>query len=205
MTSLDAAKRALTYISPDDRDIWVRMGMALKSEFGEDGYDAWIDWSERADTFDAKAAKVSWKSFKGAGRVGIGSLYSEAKTKGFAFDKAELEISPEQLAAEKKAREEREAKAEAARKERAEAAARRAQSQWRMAAKEGVSSYLERKKVIAESCRYLADGAIIVPMMRYDQEPAVMVGKQQINADGSKKYSNGMDKAGAACRHGSYQ
>lgn len=200
--SLDTAAKALAFVSPVDRDDWIRMGMALKAEFGDDARDVWMDWSQGADTFERGAALASWKSFKLSGKVGIGSLIAEAKRRGFVLSEPDVPMTAEQLAAEKKAREERAAKAERDRIARAEAAARRAQSQWRMASPEGVSPYLERKLVVAEACRFLPDGSVIVPMMRYDAEPARMVGKQQIAPDGSKKYSGGMDKQGAACRLG---
>lgn len=197
--TLDVAERALAFVKPDDRDVWIRMGMALKAEFGDSARDIWLDWSAASDSYDPGAAKASWKSFKHGGKIGIGSLFAAAKDGGFVFDREDIQVSPEQLAAQQREREERAAKAEADRKQRAEAAAKRAQSQWRMAAVDGESPYLERKQVAGEACRYLKDGAIIVPMYRYDTDPPTMVGKQQIDADGSKKYSGGMDKSGAAC------
>lgn len=200
--SLAMAGRALSFVSPDDRDTWIRMGMALKAEFGDAARDTWIDWSAASDAFDRGAALSSWKSFKNGGKVGIGSLLAEAKREGFMPDRADVNVSPEKLAADKIAREERAAKAEKDRLARAEAAANRAQSQWRMAAIEGASPYLERKQVQAEACRFLPDGGVIVPMLRYDFDKPVMVGKQAIAADGTKKYSGGMDKHGAACRLG---
>ncbi len=200
--NLDTASRALSFVSPDDRDTWIRMGMALKAEFGDAARDIWLDWSSRSDRYDQKAANASWKSFKQGGRVGIGSLIAEAKDHGFSYDAPQTPISAEQLAAEQKAREERAAKAEQERRARAQAAANRAQSQWRMADKHGESPYLSRKMVVAESCRFLADGAIIIPMVRYDLDPPAMVGKQVIAADGAKRYSGDMDKHGAACRLG---
>lgn len=201
--SLETARTALSYIKPDDRDTWIRMGMALKAEFGDEAKDAWLSWSALADSFDRSAAIASWKSFKNGGRVGIGSLLKEAKAEGFVLEQSDVPVSPEKLAAEQKAREERAAKAEADRLARAQAAAKRAQSQWRMAAQTGDSAYLVRKQVRPESCRFLPEGGIIIPMMRYDMKPPAMVGKQEIADDGSKKYSGGMDKHGAACRLGS--
>lgn len=200
--TLDTASRALSFISPHDRETWYRMGMALKAEFGDAAKDIWLDWSAKSDAYEPGPAAASWRSFKNGGKVGIGSLLKAAIEKGFVLDQADIVVSPEKLAADKKAREERAAKAEKDRLVRAAAAAKRAQSQWRMAADEGVSPYLERKQVTPESCRFLPDGAIIVPMMRYDIEPSAMVGKQAIAADGTKKYSGGMDKHGAACRLG---
>lgn len=202
-SSLDVAGRALAFVSPDDRDTWIRMGMALKAEFGDTARDTWLDWSAASDDFNRGAATSSWRSFKDGGKIGIGSLFAEAKAGGFVFAQSDLEVSPEKLAADQKAREERAVKAKADRLARAAAAANRAQSQWRTASVDGTSPYLERKQVNAESCRFLADGGLIVPMMRYDFDKPVMVGKQAIAADGSKKYSGGMDKHGAACRLGS--
>lgn len=203
--TLDTARRALHFISPSDRDTWVRMGMALKDEFGDEAYDVWIDWSQGAESFDAKAAKSVWRSFKIAGKLGIGSLFAEAKAKGFEFDKTEAEPTPEQIAARLADKEARRLKQIAEEKRRvaaAQSAAKRAASQWRMAALVGESPYLYRKRVGAENCRFLAHGAIIIPMIRYDKGDDAFVGKQQINADGSKKYSSGMDKQGAMCRLG---
>lgn len=200
--SLQTATRALSFVNPDEREVWVRMGMALKAEFGDVAYESWVNWSSAAGSFDAKACKSSWKSFKNGGKVGIGSLFSEAKAEGFEFGDDDIEVSPAELAKRQKEREERDAKAEATRLKAAAAAANRAASQWRMASKDGVSPYLERKQVSAESCKFVDDGAIIIPMIRYDAVPPALVGKQQINADGAKKFSSGMAKAGAMCRLG---
>ncbi|MCC6071443.1 PriCT-2 domain-containing protein [Massilia sp. GCM10020059] len=200
--SLDTARTALSFLSPDDRDEWIRMGMALKAEFGEDARDLWLEWGANSDRFDAKAAAASWRSFKQGGKIGIGSLFAAAKDRGFQFDKPTEPVSAEQLAADAAARAERATKAEADRQARALAACKRAVSQWRMAAPRGESPYLARKQVAAEACRYEADGAIIIPMVRYDLQPPALVGKQLIKADGEKRFSGGMDRSGAACRLG---
>ena len=199
--SLETARQALYFVSPIVRDVWVRMGMALKAEFGGAAKDMWLEWSQSYDGYDAGAANASWRSFK-AGKVGIGSLFAEAQAEGFKFGADGVEVPPEKLAADRKARDERLAKEAAERLARADAAAVRAPSQWRMAAREGESPYLVRKQVTPEACRYLADGAIIIPLMRYDFNPPKMVGKQAIFADGEKKNSGGMDKFAASCRLG---
>lgn len=201
-TTLATALRALSFVPSDERDVWVRMGMALKSEFGDDAYVGWCEWSANASSYSASACKSSWRSFKNGGGVGIGSLFDAAKSFGFVFNADEVEISPAEIAERQAARAKREAEAELKRKSAAEAAAKRAASQWRMAAKAGESAYLLRKKVTGEAIRYLDDGSIILPMMRYDATPPHMVGKQVIAADGSKKFSSGMDKTGAMLRLG---
>ena len=199
--SLETARQALYFVSPMVRDVWVRMGMALKAEFGDAAKDMWLEWSQSYDGYDAGAANASWRSFK-AGKVGIGSLFAEAQAEGFKFGADGVEVSPEKLAADRKARAERLAKEEADRLARHAAAAVRAPAQWRMAAREGESPYLVRKQVTPESCRYIADGGLIIPLMRYDFNPPKMVGKQAIFADGEKKNSGGMDKFAASCRLG---
>lgn len=199
--TLDTARRALGFVSPDDREVWIRMGMALKSEFGDDAFGMWDEWSSAAKSYSKGAAKASWKSFKLSGKVGIGTLFATAKMHGFEFNDTDKEVSPEEIAKRQYERAEREKAAEARRVRAAEIASKRAMSQWRMAEREGASAYLSKKQVLAESVRFIA-GGIIIPMMRYDFNPPRMVGKQAILDDGSKKYSSGMDKSGAMCRLG---
>jgi len=198
---METARQALSFVSPMERAVWVRMGMALKAEFGDAAKDIWLEWSQAYDGYDASAANASWRSFK-AGKVGIGSLFAEAQAEGFKFGADGVEVSPEKLAADRKARAERLAREEADRLARHAAAAVRAPTQWRMAAREGQSPYLVRKQVTPEACRYLVDGGLIIPLMRYDFNPPRMVGKQAIFADGEKKNSGGMDKFAASCRLG---
>jgi putative DNA primase/helicase len=69
-------------------------------------------------------------------------------------------------------RDEQRAAAERAKVFKEEAAALAALSAadlWRSASREGRSPYLERKHVQAEACRYLRDGSIVIPLLRYDK------------------------------------
>lgn len=199
--TLQTALNALSFVSPHVRKVWITMGMALKSEFGESAKDGWMEWGAGADDFDANAAGSSWRSFKGT-KVGIGSLFAAALAEGFKFETPAVPVPPAKLAADRAERDARNAKLEANRIKGHAAARLRAAAQWRMAAPEGHSPYLERKLVRAEACRYLPDGMLILPLMRYDAERPVIVGKQTIAADGEKRFSGGMDKFGAACRMG---
>lgn len=38
-TSNESIEQALSFIPPHDHDIWIKGGMALKSEFGDAGFD----------------------------------------------------------------------------------------------------------------------------------------------------------------------
>lgn len=49
----------------DDRDGWLKVGMALHHEFegGSDGLDLWHDWSKRSDKYDGDDLERVWESF----------------------------------------------------------------------------------------------------------------------------------------------
>lgn len=74
---------ALSYIDAADRDLWLRMGMAVKSELGEPGFDTWDPWGQTAQNYDATDSKTVWRSIRPDGKVGIGSLFYEAKQRGW--------------------------------------------------------------------------------------------------------------------------
>ncbi len=82
---MNRAASALQFISPVERETWVQMGMALRSEFGEPALDAWLDWSRQADSFRENSALSVWRSFKGAG-VTMGTLFHLAKQNGWKDD-----------------------------------------------------------------------------------------------------------------------
>lgn len=91
--SLSDVAEALRFLDSGDRDLWIRMGMAIKREFGEAGFDVWDQWSANYKKYKTKEAASAWKSFKFAGVKGtatIGSLIYLAQEKGFKFDRPEL-------------------------------------------------------------------------------------------------------------------
>ena len=44
--SLSELPLLLRFIPADSRETWVAVGMGIKAEFGESGWDAWNDWSQ---------------------------------------------------------------------------------------------------------------------------------------------------------------
>lgn len=100
----------------------------------------------------------------------------------------------------------RQATAERERRERAELArlaSASAADLWRAAAREGDSAYLARKGVAAEGCRFLRDGSIVLPLLRYDlPREQALKGLQRIFADGAKRFTTGFEKNGACLRLG---
>ena len=83
---MDAETRirdALSYIPPTDRDVWVRCGMALKSECGERGFPLWDDWSRSGDSYNQRDARDVWRSIEVDGPIKIGSLFHLAAQHGW--------------------------------------------------------------------------------------------------------------------------
>jgi putative DNA primase/helicase len=97
----------------------------------------------------------------------------------------------------------RQAEEDAQRARLAALAAMGAAELWATAARDGTSSYLQRKGVDAEACRYLPDGSIVVPLLRYDmpREQALRA-VQRIWPDGTKRFSKGFSKPGVGVRLG---
>jgi putative DNA primase/helicase len=91
----------------------------------------------------------------------------------------------------------------AARRVAAAQAAMNAHDLWAGAVREGESEYLQRKGVDAEACRYLADGSIVVPLLRYDEpRETALKALQRIWPDGRKRFTRGFEKPGTCLRLG---
>ncbi len=74
---------ALSWISPDDRDTWVRMAMACRSALGDDGWALWDEWSEGSDKYRPRDAASVWRSVRPAGGITAGSLFELARGNGW--------------------------------------------------------------------------------------------------------------------------
>ena len=74
-------RSALAAIPSDDREVWIRMGMALKA-LGEQGRTIWIEWSARSDKYDAEDAGRVWDSLKPT-QTGYGAVFAEAQRRGW--------------------------------------------------------------------------------------------------------------------------
>lgn len=97
----------------------------------------------------------------------------------------------------------RQAEEEARRERLAAMAAMGAAELWAAAARDGDSAYLQRKAVQPESCRFLPDGSIVVPLLRYDlPRDEALRAVQRIWADGTKRFSKGFSKPGVGLRLG---
>ncbi|MDO8414638.1 MAG: DUF927 domain-containing protein [Agitococcus sp.] len=95
----ELVRSALTFIPANDRELWLKIGNALKTELGDTGFSVWTDWSETADTYQMSDAKAVWQSLQ-IGKNKLGSVFYYAKKHGFTYDKNHKPqlISPQQRA-----------------------------------------------------------------------------------------------------------
>jgi hypothetical protein len=77
--------RMLTIIDPDSLSYedWVKVGMALKSTVGDDGFELWDEWSAGGARRKNDECKIRWKTFQDDGPVGFGTLLFMAKEAGW--------------------------------------------------------------------------------------------------------------------------
>jgi putative DNA primase/helicase len=78
----ERAREALTAIPPDlPREDWVRAGMAAHAAgLGLDDFEA---WSAGGASYDPRAARDVWRSFKEGKGIGAGTLFAMAKLHGY--------------------------------------------------------------------------------------------------------------------------
>lgn len=94
--SLEKIESALRHIPSDDRETWLRVGMALKSELGHAGFDIFDTWSRTADSYRERDVLAVWKSFS-AGKIGIGTLFYLARANGWRPDRHDHAPDPGEL------------------------------------------------------------------------------------------------------------
>lgn len=177
--ALERARAALSFLNADDRDVWVRAGMAIKSEFGADGFDLWDAWGSTGEGHKAKTAQSVWKGMKAGGSRTIATLFYDAKSAGWKDDVKYKKPTREEIDARKKFQAERQALAAAQEAEEHAQAAQHAQRLWDAAAPATAHPYLTRKGVQAHGLRVgkwervddetgevivTTDSALLVPM-----------------------------------------
>ena len=67
--SINQILQWLSNINPDDRGIWMRVGMALKALRGDEGKPIYLIWSSSSSKYDQAEAERQWASFKPDGGI----------------------------------------------------------------------------------------------------------------------------------------
>ncbi|MBK7092440.1 MAG: bifunctional DNA primase/polymerase [bacterium] len=75
-SQLDELRDALSYLDSDDRDRWVKFGMALRP-LGAEGWKLWDDWSKKSDKYSGQDANKTWTSFKPVGAVNFETIFMQ--------------------------------------------------------------------------------------------------------------------------------
>ncbi len=163
MIDCERVRSALSHIPPYDREEWVRMGMAVKSELGDSGFTIWDEWSRQADSYDEAAARDSWRSFRDGAITG-GTLFHQAKANGWQDDGTCQGPTLEQLA-ERRARAIARAEKE---RQKADRAAVKAKAIWKASTPARADHpYLVKKQVKPVDTLREIDLARLVEMIGY--------------------------------------
>lgn len=199
MSDYDNIRNALTYIDPNDRETWLRIGAAVKDELGEDGFEMWDNWSRQASNYNESDAKSVWKSLK-QGHIHIGTLFYHARANGYRPEKPYTPPSAEELA--KRAQEAQEKqRAEAERIAQAHAKAEKtAYGIWKNTQPADPNHAYAQNKGLNEAAmsgirqnEYNGKKQLIIPL--YSDKKLVNV--QTIDEDGNKSFLSGGQKQGA--------
>lgn len=186
---------ALSFIPAHERETWLAMAMAVRSELGDAGFDLWDDWSRTADNYNALAARSVWRSCRGRG-VTIASLFHAAKSYGWVDREKPEPMSAAQAEERRRAALERATQEGAERERLAALAAKKAA--WIMAQTVQEQHAYLHKKGWQEARGAVwwpteTDNLLCVPM-RVGPE---LVGVQLINREGQKKFLKGQRTSGA--------
>lgn len=60
---IDELRSALQAIPSDERELWIRLGMALKT-IGPKGRELWLEWSRKSQAFDEEDAFRVWETLR---------------------------------------------------------------------------------------------------------------------------------------------
>lgn len=172
-------EHALSHVDATDREIWVRMGMAIFSELGPSGFDIWDQWSQTAGNYHINSAKHVWRGFNSGGGVNIASLFYVAQLNGWSRN-ARSDSTPSAPTRDTRAE-------DALRSKNREKAAGTAR-QWMARAIRGAHPYLARKGF--EGLQALVyDGKLLVPM--HDLDTGALCSIQSVDSDGNKRFLKG--------------
>jgi len=161
---------ALSVIPADiDRDTWVRVAMAIKSELGTDGFDLFDSWSRGGESYVETDARDTWRSLKVSGGITIATLYAIARRYGFdPSARRSAPVSAAELNKRRAARESRQAAADAGRALNAARAATLAVAVWEKArpARDD-HPYLQRKGLAAPDTLREIDAGNLARLIGY--------------------------------------
>lgn len=109
-TNLEKVREALKFISPNDYDIWIKVGAAIYSEFPTQGFTVWNEWSKGSEKYKGEPEMSrKWLSFDKIKNIHIGSVFYHATQGGYinGIDRSysaphiEINLADEKISEEK--------------------------------------------------------------------------------------------------------
>jgi putative DNA primase/helicase len=80
--SREKVEASLKAIPSDDYGQWINKGIALKREYGEEGFAMWTEWSRKSPKFEWEACREKWPTLKADERpnpIGVGTIIHDAR------------------------------------------------------------------------------------------------------------------------------
>ena len=202
-TDYDEVRNALSYLDPNDRETWWKVGAALKSEFDEGGRSLWEDWSRSYPKWNERESNAQWKSFK-YGHIHIGTLFHMAKANGFTFSQSYRAPSAEEIAHREAiwaVKREVQAAWDSAAKQHAQRTANTVWNSRNTRPADAAFPYLQNKGIADPAVlshvrinTYNGKEQLVIPM--YDR-PNHIINRQAIDTQGGKFFLPGGEVAGA--------
>lgn len=93
---IDELRDALTTIPSDDRELWVKLGLALKSLRNGKGLALWMEWSAKSKKFHKADAQRVWGTFRPT-NTNHKVVFAEAQRRGWQNPAAHKKISAQPL------------------------------------------------------------------------------------------------------------
>ncbi|CAN5738828.1 DUF927 domain-containing protein [soil metagenome] len=196
MADSSRIRSALSCIQPNDRELWVKMAMAIKSELSDDeGFSIWSEWSQCDDSFNERDAVSVWRGINPSGNVNLGTLFYEAKKNGWADTGQTFTLSPQEIAKQKADREAARLVQQAQDQAKYKQAATRAEELYAAAAPaDETHPYLLKKGIRANSLFRVYRGDLKISDMPMDGALLVPIGDEKglsglefILEDGTKR------------------
>lgn len=190
------AREMLAVIPSHERDTWVRVGMALRHAFGEDGWPLYEEWSMTWDGFDPRACHVAWRSFRPSGGITDRTLRWIASQHGYLPRKGSEKPDPKADAMAKSARQRMDKALADDHRRKSEDAALRAARMVDMASVR-THPYLASKGFPDLQGLVDADGNLLIPVRSAGEKNRILA-VQSIAPDGSKRFL----PRGCSVKHG---
>ncbi|WP_250489897.1 DUF927 domain-containing protein [Caballeronia sp. INML2] len=168
VSEVERIRQMLAAIPPDiPYPDWLRIGTALKTEFGDAGFGLFDSWSQGGVKYCEKTARATWRNAE-SGTVRIGTVKHIAKENGYADGGSRPVVDRAEVERKQATRDADRARNEAERVRKAGEAAKRAQGVWNAASPaRDDHPYLQRKGLAAVDTLREIDAEALLELVGY--------------------------------------